>query len=266
MDTELTQLSYALTDGSLYYTEQGQGDCILLIHGSLCDYRYWRWQLQALAENNMVIAASLRRCWPEVGEHPNAQYSVSQHSQDLTSFLRGQNKKAHIVGHSRGASVATMMALEAPDVCSSITLADPGFKIDNQPTGDILYSYAVEMLQNNEIDTALEYFVDHVNGTDTWSKMVYWFKDMARDNAKTLLSQINESDFSLYSDAIAAIECPILLINGKNSPIKYQRTCDQIQKLQPDATRKQIALAAHGMNLANPRTFNRVVLEFINSI
>lgn len=33
------------------YTESGVGECVLLIHGSLCDYRYWRWQIPQLSES-----------------------------------------------------------------------------------------------------------------------------------------------------------------------------------------------------------------------
>src|SRR5690606_7534936 len=94
-------------------------------------------------------------------------------------------------------------------------------------------------------------------------KMVGWFKDMARDNAVTLLSQIREANLPVAPQEAAGVTCPVLLIGGAQSPAKYATRQDRLQALLPQSKRVRIALAAHGMNLANPRAFNRAVLEFI---
>jgi pimeloyl-ACP methyl ester carboxylesterase len=42
------------------YVERGEGVPLLLIHGTLCDYRYWTPQMEPLARGRRVIAMSLR--------------------------------------------------------------------------------------------------------------------------------------------------------------------------------------------------------------
>ncbi|WP_258005666.1 alpha/beta fold hydrolase [Castellaniella caeni] len=262
--TELPPDALALDGGILHYTQAGAGAPLLLIHGSLCDYRYWRWQIPALAEHYHVLAASLRGCWPEPGAHPQAGYRIQAQAQDLIGLLRAQpgGQTAHIVGHSRGAQVAMSLATQAPELCRSLTLADPAFRFDDEPEAAPFYTRTIEQLRAGDIDGALQGFIDTVNGEDTWRRMVGWFKDMARDNAVTLMSQILEANLAVRRQDAAALACPLLLVGGANSPAKYGTRQDRLQQLVPQAQRVRIALAAHGMNLANPRAFNRAILQF----
>ena len=259
-----------LSDGDLHYVQAGPvtGAPILLIHGSLCDYRYWRGQMPAFADGHRVLAPSLRGCWPDAGQHPQPRYAVGGHADDLADLLQALDIQggAHVIGHSRGAQVALELALRAPHLCRSLTLADPGFRFADEPETPVFYADAVERLQNGDTEGALVQFIDTVNGDETWRKMVGWFKDMVRDNAATLLSQIREANLPMEPRAIAALSCPVLLVGGAHSPAKYGTRQDRLQQLLPQAQRTRIALAAHGMNLANPRAFNRAVLDFIGTV
>ncbi|MGB6243211.1 MAG: alpha/beta hydrolase [Castellaniella sp.] len=257
-----------LPDGTLHYLQAGDGsDTVLLIHGSLCDYRYWRWQMPALAEHARVLAPSLRGCWPANSPHPQDGYRIDAHARDLVQMARALDIQGlHVIGHSRGAQVALAFATQAPELCRSLTLADPGFRFDDETETPPFYTQAVQQIQAGDIDAALEGFIDTVNGANTWRKMVGWFKDMARDNAPTLLSQILEANTPVMLRDAAALGCPLLLVGGANSPAKYGTRQDRLQQLHPQARRIRIALAAHGMNLANPRAFNRAVLDFMDSV
>jgi pimeloyl-ACP methyl ester carboxylesterase len=52
---------------SIAYIEVGKAASTLLyIHGSLCDYRYWKPQTDALAQNHRVIAPSLSHYYPRL--------------------------------------------------------------------------------------------------------------------------------------------------------------------------------------------------------
>jgi pimeloyl-ACP methyl ester carboxylesterase len=264
---ELPARTLDLRDKTLHYTEAGAGAPILLIHGSLCDYRYWRWQIPALAQGLRVIAPSLHGCWPDAAAHPQAGYGIEAHAGDLVQLARAlvASGGVHVVGHSRGAQVALAFARLAPELCRSLTLADPGFRFTDEPEAPVFFRKAVELLQEGDLDSAVEQFIDTVNGADTWRKMVGWFKEMVRDNAATLLSQIQETNLPVDPAMPAALTCPLLLVGGAHSPAKYASRQDRLQQLVPQARRVRIALAAHGMNLANPRAFNRAIQDFVGA-
>lgn len=250
----------------LAYTQAGSGAALVLIHGSLCDYRYWRWQLPALGEHVHVLAPSLRGYWPNAFTTESAAFSIAQHAQDLIEFIRScsPGQPVHLLGHSRGAHVALELASSAPDLVRSLTLADPGFRLDEPSSSPTFQHDVVKLLKQGDSEAALTLFIDSVNGAGTWRHMVSWFKTMVRDNAGTLLSQIHEAELCFDVTRARQIDCPVLLLGGADSPPRYGHVLDALQPQFKDAQRSSIALASHGMNLANPKAFNERVLRFLH--
>ncbi|OWT54235.1 alpha/beta fold hydrolase [Candidimonas nitroreducens] len=263
---DLPQYHVQGLDYPMAYTATGAGPAVLLVHGSLCDYRYWRWQLPALGARYRVLAPSLRGYWPAAYTRADPRFNVEQHARDLADFIRLQPgaSPVHLLGHSRGARVALELACNNPELLRSLTLADPGFPAAGDPAPPAFHYDAVRRLEQGDIEGALAEFVDTVNGPDTWRRMVGWFKTMVRDNAGTLLSQVREAGLPFDMARVQALECPVLLLGGADSPPRYGRRQDTLQAVLRDVERAVIPQAAHGMNLANPLAFNRCVLDFLD--
>jgi pimeloyl-ACP methyl ester carboxylesterase len=152
--------------------------------------------------------------------------------------------------------------LKAPELVQSLVLADPGFRIEQSCEAHGFLAEIARQLEAGEADAALASFIDTVNGAGTWRHMVSWFKNMVRDNVYTLISQARETDLVFEPARAGQLECPVLLLGGESSPPRYGRVIDALIPHIPQAQRDTIALAAHGMNLANPKAFNERVLRF----
>ena len=63
MNNEIVQ--YRVNGYELACQVAGQGVPLVLVHGSLCDYRYWQGQFAALSARYHVVAPSLRHYFPE---------------------------------------------------------------------------------------------------------------------------------------------------------------------------------------------------------
>lgn len=257
-----------------HYIAAGAGELILLIHGSLCDHRYWRWQMGEFSEAFHVVAPSLPGCWPEpVGPAAPSdppeddRFSVERHVRaviDLCSQL-SPDRPVHLVGHSRGAQVALEAALAMPDRVQNLVLADPGFPFTNEPPASPVHAQIAGRLGSAPLDDVLAEFVDTVNGAGTWRRTVSWFKEMVRANAWTLVPQLRDIHRSVDPSRLAAtLHCPVLLLGGEFSPARYGSRMDILQQALPQARRITIPKAAHGMNLANARAFNDAVLRFLS--
>lgn len=262
---DLPQFFSNESDYPMAYTEVGSGDILLLVHGSLCDYRYWRWQFAALGQHHRVIAPSLRGYWPTALQAQDPRFNVAQHTEDLIRFIRHHlgGQRVHLLGHSRGAHIALEATLKAPDLVRSLVLVDPGFRIEQSSVTHSFLPEIARQLEAGEADTALASFIDTVNGAGTWRHMVSWFKNMVRDNVYTLISQAQEIDLVFEPALTRQLECPVLLLGGENSPPRYGLVIDALIQHIPQAQRDTIAQAAHGMNLANPKAFNERILKFI---
>ena len=270
----------------MHHIEAGTGELLVLIHGSLCDYRYWRWQMQAFAERFRVVAPSLPGCWPTaldaaaVGKESGATlsnaaystnqtpFSVEQHVQSLLALcdLLSPDRPVHLLGHSRGAQIALEAALKRPERVARLVLADPGFPFSDEHQTPGVHAAIARRLGDAPLDEVLGEFVDTVNGPGTWRQTVTWFKEMVRANAWTLLPQLADFDRSIDRGTLAqALQCPVLLIGGEFSPPRYGERIAALMQALPQARQVVIPKAAHGMNLANARRFNAEVIEFLQT-
>lgn len=273
---------HAVGAGSdIHWLEAGEGDLLVLIHGSLCDHRYWRWQVPQFAEHFHVLAPSLPGCWPcavgsELAESgsdavrraamSDPRYSIEQHVkfiEELCHQTAGKSR-VHLLGHSRGAQVALEAALALADQTASLVLADPGFSFVGEPLAAAVHNTVAGKLGAAPLDEVIGEFVDAVNGPDTWRRTVPWFKEMVRANAWTLLPQLKDIDRAVDARELSRkLNCPVLLVGGEHSPPRYGNRIEALMQVLPHAQQIIVPRAAHGMNLANARFFNDAVLNFL---
>ena len=262
-------LRAAIVDGTaLHYQEAGDGPALLLVHGSLCDCRYWQAQIGPFARTYRVIAPSLRHYWPG-GPQADTPFSIATHADELAALLAElQIPRAHVLGHSRGARVALALALQHPSRVAGLVLADPSAQWRDAAAAPVspALAQARAALDRGDPEAALGGFVDAVNGANTWSRMVEGFKRMARDNAGTLPLQVVEPSAPLDADAVTALTQAVLLVGGAQGPARYAQAQDKLHALLPAARRVVIDGAAHGMNLAKPHSFNTAVLDFLRDL
>ena len=107
------------------YHEHGQGEPVLLIHGSgpgVTGWANWRLTIPALAENFRVIAPDI------VGfgytERPaDVQYNMETWLNHILGFMDALGiEKTHVVGNSFGGGLALAMAIRAPQRVSRLVL------------------------------------------------------------------------------------------------------------------------------------------------
>jgi pimeloyl-ACP methyl ester carboxylesterase len=107
--------------------EEGSGPPVVLIHGSVSDYREWSKQMKALARHYRVIAYSRRYHWPNTVPGTEADGSREVQVNDLASIIRTLKlAPVHLVGHSYGAAIALQLALRHPQLVRTLVVAEPG--------------------------------------------------------------------------------------------------------------------------------------------
>lgn len=259
------------------YLERGQGMPLVLVHGSLSDYRTWALQMEPFSARYHTIAVSLRHCYPECWDGEGNKFSVRQHAEDLSIFVKKLKAgPVNLVAHSRGGDVALILAAKHPKLVRSMVLADPAPLNDMLPaTAEVSSEFekreafvtaAIDRLQQGDRDGGLEMFTDAVSAPGNWKKLPEWAKQIRRDNAWSLKSLVTDAQDKLNRTDARKIDAPVLLVAGEKSPGFYGMMHAALQQYLKRQHKVTISNASHGMNRENPEAFNSAVIDFLTKI
>jgi pimeloyl-ACP methyl ester carboxylesterase len=258
---------------TLAYIKQGTGEPVVFIHGALSDYRSWTEQFQALAAAGYRVVSYSRR-----GHFPNARdaenYTRARHAADLIEFLEALKlEKAHLVGHSYGASVALLAALRKPELVGSLILGEPSpfpelFEtdeacelLDEQRAG---FEKAMRLLRIGEGKSAVREFLHTVVGIDALCLLPDERRAAVFDNADTLLPMLQSYyDSPAVADGLKTLKIPALFVSGEISPVISRVGNKLLARAVPNSRIAVLKCASHGLQMENPEGFTRLVLDFL---
>jgi len=110
-----------------HFLDAGQGAPVVLLHGFPETSFAWRFQIPELAKHYRVIAPDLRG-YGET-DKPSTGYDKRNMAKDLRTLMSALNiEKIALVGHDRGARVATRFAKDYPEAVDRLVV------MDNVPT------------------------------------------------------------------------------------------------------------------------------------
>jgi pimeloyl-ACP methyl ester carboxylesterase len=260
----------------LSYVEQGTGAPVVFVHGSFSDVRIWERQRPAVAESYRFIAYNERDHgpgpWPDEGQH----YSAATHAADLASFLGAlQAGPVHLVAHSSGGVVATLVALDHPDVVRSLTLAEPviGTLLEDLPEGKAPRDDRAQALaQVRAAVTAgdavratkvLFEWVDN-EGPGAFDRQPEPVRQMFLDNARTVpLLLAAPPPPALSCATLGGVKAPTLVIEGERTRRFFSLIDEVVVRCIPGSRLATIAQATHPMFVQQPAAFNEVLLPFL---
>jgi esterase len=262
------------------YVEEGRGEPLVMVHGSLSDYRYWARQAGPLSASLRIVSMSLRHYYPERWNGVGDDFTTRQHYEDVAAFIDVLGAgPAHLLGHSRGGNIAFRVGQHYPERVKSLILAEPGSELDDTlkaalQTADALTGpvslntnnfreQSVERIRQGDLDGGLKTFIDAVSGPGSWDSMRERSKQVTRDNAYTLIGQIKDKRAPITRADAAAIRVPTLLIGGEKTPAPFPQILDALERVLPHCKRVTITGASHMMNVEEPERFNAAVLEFV---
>lgn len=108
-----------------FYTDNGSGQPVLLIHGWACDGSDWSWLSTALVGEYRVVVPDLR------GHGRSATgegYRPEDFAADILDLMLGLDlTNVVLVGHSLGGIVASLIAESHPHLVAGIVLFDPSY-------------------------------------------------------------------------------------------------------------------------------------------
>ncbi|CAN5766749.1 hypothetical protein BH20ACI3_BH20ACI3_22130 [soil metagenome] len=230
----------------LTYIEQGKGELVILVHGALGDCRTWSRQVALLAQQYHVVSYSRRYHYLNSSAGEEIDYSYRRHVDDLMSLIRALGLgPAHLVGHSYGATVAALVALEHPEMVSSLALGEPTlFSIlsDSQDRVSLRFNrIALRVVQklseNGEQELAVREYLNVVVGRDVFDGLPLEDLLVINQNAHTIgpMLQTYFEPTKLDHSSAQTFRTPTLLITGELSPGIYGAITRELNNCLPGA-------------------------------
>lgn len=274
---------------ALRYSEKGTGDPLVLVHGSASDYRTWQHQQTPFSNHFRTIVYSRRYHWPNQPIPDGIDYAMLRHVDDLKEVLHTlRAMPAHLVGHSYGAFLCLLLAIQEPHFVRRLVLAEPPaitlFVSNNPQPMEILklmvtrpriaaaiikfgvsgVGPARRAIRGGDVDTGIRKFGEAVFGRGGYDRLPAGRKAQVRDNRANVKAEIIGPGFaSLSPKRVRSIAAPVLLLKGAHSVPLFRHLIDGLRELLPNAETVTIENATHMMHEDSPTAFNRAVLSFL---
>jgi pimeloyl-ACP methyl ester carboxylesterase len=274
---------------TLAYSELGEGEPVVFVHGSGSDLRAWDQQLPLVGRSYRAISYSRRFARPNEDIGPGVDDQMQPHVDDLVAFLREIDAEpAHLVGNSWGAFICLLTAVQHPEVVRTLVIEEPpvlSLFVSTPPRpvellrlfvtrprtavailefGAGTIAPAQKAFEQGEDETAMLTFGHGVLGREFFERLPEARKEQMRENLNSVRAQLLGAGFPpLGDDEVRGIRAAALLVTGEHSPSVLLRLTDRLEELLPIVERVEIPDASHAMHEENAAVLNEALLEFL---
>lgn len=250
----------------LFYTEQGDGPPVILLHGLGSCGDDWLFQTPVLARHFRVLMLNLR------GHRPSAPIrgpiTIFTLAADVAAFMSALGlNAAHIVGLSLGGLVGQQLAIDFGARVQRLVLCNTFARLRPRSMQD-----AYTLGRRLAVSTLLPLDLNaRVVAADLFPK-----PDQA-PLRQAVLDRIGQNDRASYRYLVRAIarfdtraqlarvRVPTLVITGERDRVVPRGCQQQLVRGLPQVQWRIVPDSGHATPIDQPEEFNRLVLEFLGA-
>jgi 2-hydroxy-6-oxonona-2,4-dienedioate hydrolase len=268
------------------YFDEGQGETILLLHGSFFGESFssdcaanWSENFEGLAKHNRVIA--MDRLGQGYTDNPKriedyTMKAVGEHVRDFIHAIK--LPRLHIVGHSRGGYVACRATLDFPDLIKTCTIIDSGtLAPGTTPMHEIMAGAPKPNLTEESQRWVLRrYSFGHDHITDAWVGALAAVAAAPKYKEAAVLVEKSDYAADLQREKVQTFDLiksrgmgkPILVIWSLNDPTasfeRGQLLFKAIAEKEPRAEMHVFNKSGHFVYREYPNEFNALLRSWVS--
>lgn len=209
-----TEKSYASVNGlKMYYEVHGQGNPIVLLHGSYMTIGLnWSELIPELSKTRKVIAIEMQ------GHGRTADidrpFSYEAMADDVVKLLKHLKiKKADVMGYSFGGTVALQLGIKNPELITNLIIVSSVYKSEGwlPQVHEAFASFQPEFLDATPLKTEYDKIAPDPKHWHTFVKK---------------LTAFDTKNFDLGETKIKGIKSPVLFIMGDNDGVDLNHTAE----------------------------------------
>lgn len=257
---------------TVYYKMAGSGPPLLLVHGGNFDADFMTPLADRLRERFTCI--SLDR----PGYRRSGSLDRDSTVEDQTAAIRAVHaavgdEPAWVLGHSSGGNFSLAYALQFPNAVRGLVLMEPAlyglYPQGAQPWGvRHMREVALPLFRAGDIERGFAEFgrVIELNPDSVNELLALPFGHQLEENkASFARDQAIVIEWCPGKDALAALRCPVLLLEADQTTRLLRDIVQLLQPLIPRATVTTLASCDHLAPQLRPKETARAVLDFVEA-
>lgn len=254
---------YISVDGvNLAYTLSGNGPTIVLLHGWMCNRKFWKEQIQFLSKTHQILAPDFRGHGDS--DTPEGGYTIEQLADDVCNVMKTLGiSQAVVAGHSMGGMVAQQLCVSHIEYVSGLILVTTiAADLEDQLISKRIEADTTRLGFRNAF---LRYFNGWFGpGTDL--NIVRWVRDQMLYTSENVSLNLVRSYRRFDLRAHLLNFCiPTLVIGTACDASAVPVESRTLVELIPEAQLVMIEKSGHFPMLETPQAFNKALKEFLSS-
>src|SRR5262249_5745771 len=269
----MSQTGYVDSNGArLYYEVAGSGPALVFNHAGIADSRMWDDQFDAFAQHHRVARYDTRGFGKST--FPATPFALHEDLHALLQQLR--IPRSMFIGCSMGGSTILDFALVYPEMVTALVLVGAGLSgFPNSEEHKDLFEQMEAAITSGDFERAnameVHLWVDGPNRTPEQVNPAV--RERVREMNRIPYER-NESDNWRLGQQLdppaygrlSEIAVPTLVIVGDQDVANIQRIADALSSGIPGARKVVMQNTAHVPNMERPDEFNRIVLDFLDTL
>jgi len=229
-----------------WYDEHGDGDPLVLLHGGLVDARWFEPNLAPLAERFHVYTPERRGHGhtPDVDGPITYQVMADDTVAFLDAVVRGP---ADLVGHSDGAFVAMLVAMQRPDLVNRLVMISGGFDKSGEAAPDMEF----------DVDQVVQ-FLGEAYGEVSPDGAAHFPVVVAK------IGELMKKEPHVDPARLATITHRSLVMFADDDLMTLRHAVDMFDAL-PDAELAIVPGTSHFLTQEKPHLVNALVMDFLTN-
>ena len=260
---------------ALCFRALGSGAPVVALHGSAATARQWASLSEHLGNDFRIIAPDMpgygeSHAWTPIGSASSNAGAGQDTTERVTALVQTIGRPVHLVGHSAGGVVALEIALERPDLVSSLTLIEPvvfhllagSDRVDRSSYREIncLAGVMGAALADGDPEIGMARFVDFWNGDGAWARMPAGRRVKLTGQAGQVVSDFASAFGRQWPiSALKSLVAPVRLLMGLRSPAIAMRITELLAETIANAELSLVPEAGHMMPVTHPSLVGKII-------
>lgn len=253
--------------------ESGSGPGVVCIHANAGSAAQWRALMQTLSADHHVLAADSYGSGQGPAWPPGRTLSLMDEARLLEPVFERAGSPMALVGHSYGAAVALVAALQAPQRVSALVLYEPtlfawvdaAFPPPNEVDGIRKVAVQAQVaLSAGDRASAAQRFIDYWMGPGNWAAK----SDSQRAAIEATVVNMPNWAHALFNEptplcALRALRMPVLLMAGRETTAAARAVMRLLVQAMPHAEVLAFDGLGHMGPVTHPVIVNPVIASFL---